>query len=393
MASRDLKGTPESFEDPDPRASSEMVSPDTRVSSGGPSSEGPAASPTPPSSSKSKGTKSVSFALPPKLAELRGLRRRSQVGSRILTVEELRHLLPATFRNGRAWIGIPEDRVEQFLEKDLNVDRLTEVDDYFFMLGKENTPPRTLHYQQALGLEIFVTERMDMHLLWSNGKIFIKPLPRYLLDSQFWEEFLECPEECHYHFTFDVLRKGGQMRNTKLAQDKPCKHNDLWMRAMGFAFSYVGLIAHESDFEIAKSKKLVPDGLDFEDWKCFVSRVLSDRTSGGRIFGQIDKRFTYGELDLARLNQIFVLRDLIRWLFPGNNDQGSFRDQRLFRDEAFFPDHFFLPPLSMYVAIVLVSMQVRTAYTNMKENKALTFAQLPLASLFLTLLGKETRNR
>jgi hypothetical protein len=268
--------------------------------------------------------------------------------------------LPASFRNGKAWVGVPDDRVEQFLVNDLNIDRLIEVLDYFFMLGKKYTPPRALHYQQALGLEILVTEQMDMHLLWSKSKVFIKPLPRYLLDSEFWEEFIECPKECKYKEHFQALRRSGQLHNSyKITGKHPCQHADLWMRAIGFSFSYVHLIAHESDFEIAKSKKLVPDGLNFEDWKCFVSRLLSATASGGKILKLVHRRFKYGELDLERLNQILMLRDPLGWLFQGNDVQG------------FLQGHVFLPPLSIYVAVVLVSMQARIVYTNVKENKAL----------------------
>lgn len=232
-----------------------------------------------------------------------------------------------------------------------------EVFDCFFMLGKENTPPRALSYQQALGLEITVIEKMDMHLLYSKEKIFVKPLPRYLLEPNFWEEFLECPKECPYHTMFTALRRGGQLRSSfKLTELKPCSHSINWMRAIGFAFSYVALVSNESDFEIAKAKKLIPDDLNFEDWKYFVSRVLSD-SAGGKILRQIDKRFTYGELDLARLNQVFMIRDPFRWLFQGNEH----------RD--FVQGRFFLPPLSIYVAIVLGYMFARAAYTKIKENK------------------------
>ncbi|PTB45179.1 hypothetical protein M441DRAFT_451186 [Trichoderma asperellum CBS 433.97] len=203
--------------------------------------------------------------------------------------------------------------------------------DCFFMLGKEYIPPRALSYQQALGLEITVIEKMDMHLLYSKDKIFIKPFPRYLLEPKFWDEFLECPKDI------------------------------IWMRAMGFAFSYVGLVRNRSDFEIAKGKNLMPDGLNFENWKYFVSRVLSDN-AGGKILRHIDKRFTFGELNLERLNQIFMIRSPLMWLCQGN----EYRD--------FVQGPFFLPPFSIYVAVVMGYMLAGTAYTKFKKNKIFSFA-------------------
>lgn len=245
------------------------------------------------------------------------------------------------------------------MTNDLSVDRLMKVFDCFFMLGKKNTPPRALSYQQALGREITVIEKMDMHLLYSKDKILIKPLPKYLLEPKFWEQYLECPEECPYNDMFTAFRRGGQLHHShRLTKLKPCNHSVIWMRALGFAFSYVGLVCTKRDFEIAKAYHLIPDDVNFEDWKYFVSRMLSD-SAGGKILRQIDKRFTYGELDLARLNQVFMIRSPSRWLFQGN----EYRE--------LVQSHFFLPPLSIYVALVLGSEFARIAYTKMKENQVL----------------------
>ncbi|PNP40203.1 hypothetical protein TGAMA5MH_07858 [Trichoderma gamsii] len=329
------------------------------------SPEAPANLSTPSSASEPKEAKRVSFVLPVKpteeLAEPECWpfgRKSGDAEHRSLTEEELRRLLPSSFRNGIAWVGIPEKRVEHFLTNDLSVNRLMEVFDCFFMLGK-NAPPRALSYQKALGLEITVIEKMDMHLLRSKGQILIKPLPKYLLEPKFWEEYLECPEECPYNDMFTAFRRGGQLHNShRLTELKPCNHSIIWMRALGFAFSYVALVCTKSDFEIAKAKKLIPDDVNFEGWKYFVSRILSD-SAGGKILRQIDKRFTYGELDLARLNQVFMIRSPFKWLFQGNEHR------------ELVQSHFFLPPLSIYVAVVLGYRFARIAYTKMKENQPL----------------------
>lgn len=286
-------------------------------------------------------------------------RKSGDAGHRPLTKEELRGLLPSSFRNGKAWVGIPEKRVEDFLKNDLNVDRLMEVFDCFFMLGKGNVTPRALSYQQALGLEITVIEKMDMHLLYSKDRILIKPLPKYLFEPKFWEQHLECPEECPYNDMFVALRRTGQFHNShKFTKLKPCSHSIVWRRALGFAFSYVALVCTKSDFNIAKAKNLIPDDVGFEDWKYFVSRILSE-SAGGKILKQIDKRFTYGELDLARLNQVFMIRSPLKWLFQGNEHR------------EFVQSHFFLPPLSIHVAVVLGYRYGRIAYTKMKGNMVL----------------------
>ncbi|KAM0473272.1 hypothetical protein ACHAPX_008324 [Trichoderma viride] len=332
----------------------------------GKSPEAPENLSTPSSASESKETKRVSFVLPVKPTEELEEPERWPFGRKSgdaedhsLTEEELRRLLPSSFRNGKAWTGIPEKRVEQFLTKDLSVDGLMEVFDCFFMLGKKNTPPRALSYQQALGLEITLIEKMDMHLLYCKDRLLIKPLPKYLLEPKFWEEYLECPDECPYNEMFTAFRRGGQLHNRhRLTELKTCNHCIIWMRAFGFAFSYVALVCTESDFKIAKAKDLIPDDINFEDWKYFVSRILSD-SAGGKILRQIDKRFTYGELDLARLNQISMIRTPLKWLFQGNEHR------------ELVQSHFFLPPLSIYVAVVLGYRFAGIAYTKMKENQPL----------------------
>ncbi|KAK6445793.1 hypothetical protein FP744_10002042 [Trichoderma asperellum] len=330
-------------------------------------------------SPKIMSTKRVSFVLPVKPREelepeCWPFGRKSREIKDRLTTEELRHLLPASFRNGIAWIGIPEHHVEQFLTSDLSVDRLMKAFDCFFVLGKEYIPPRALSYQQALGLEITVIEKMDMHLLYSKDKIFIKPFPRYLLELKFWHEFLECPEECPYHSIFAALRREGRLDSGfNLMKLKPCNHSIIWMRAMGFAFSYVALVRNKSDFEIAKAKNLIPGDLDFEDWKYFVSRVLSDN-AGGKILRQIDKRFTFGELNLERLNQILMIRSPLMWLFQGNEYRG------------FVQGHFFLPHLSIYVAVVLGYMLAGTVYTKFKKNKVFVFATMVLVGCLWSVI-------
>ncbi|KAL7947790.1 hypothetical protein V8C42DRAFT_315609 [Trichoderma barbatum] len=299
--------------------------------------------------------KRVTFSLPIK------------AGESPLTEDELRRLLPASFRHGPAWVGLPYNRVQYFLKDDLNIEKLTQASSYFFVLGKAK-PPSPLHHQRALGLEIFITERMDTHLLWATGKIFIKPFPRYLLEPQFWMEHLVCPKSCSYAPEFKLLRASGLVgRNTKLSKNKPCEHSKLWKCAMGFVYSYIALIAHESDFHIAKASRLVPDDLDFDDWKEFVDRILCS----GKIYGQIDERFTYGELNMARLNKLYMFQQPLRYAFQWGDCYGFFRDHSSL-----------LPSATLYMGMVLASMQAKPTIARLKESKALALVILACCCLW-----------
>lgn len=93
-------------------------------------------------------------------------------------------LLPASYRN-------PHDVVEaatltlDFLGQELRVDRLNDIHDWLWLAGRP-MPPRPLYYQIALRRQIVVHERMDLHLTWDRVRLFLKPIPRYLLHEQFW---------------------------------------------------------------------------------------------------------------------------------------------------------------------------------------------------------------
>src|SRR5207248_8136281 len=101
---------------------------------------------------------------------------------------------------------------------DLNVYRLNSIQKYLWLAGVQY-PPRSLHRQRMLSRQFVITEQADLHLVWSAGHIFLKPLSRYLLDSQFWQEYLVSPS-----------------------------NDRLYGLALGFLLSYAFLISYESDF-------------------------------------------------------------------------------------------------------------------------------------------------
>ena len=47
-----------------------------------------------------------------------------------------------------------------------------------------------LHRQRVKGRHIIITEEVRLHLVWIHDRIFVKPLPKYLLSHVFWEWFL-----------------------------------------------------------------------------------------------------------------------------------------------------------------------------------------------------------
>ncbi|KXH59645.1 hypothetical protein CSAL01_11658 [Colletotrichum salicis] len=138
-------------------------------------------------------------------------------------------------------------------------------------------------------------------------------------------------------------------------------HDWLWIvvheRALGFLFSYVALIMHESDFYVTKELHLIPEKVHCPAWRVAVRQLLD----GPSIYSRIDPRFHYGELRLSRLNKIYFFWQkplcgyTSRW-----NQYGSF-----------FHDNFVLLASStVYIAVVLTAMQVGLATEALQGNEA-----------------------
>jgi len=132
-----------------------------------------------------------------------------------------------------------------------------------------------LHRQRVKGREIVITEEPRLHLVWYHDRIYIKPLPRYLLSRKFWELFL-----------LD--------RSTRLGEHRA----DVRKAALGYLRTYRYLIRHESDFMIAKQDHLclVPRDVDWSAY-CRFASALDDIKEV-----DVSGRYNYGELRLSRLN-------------------------------------------------------------------------------------------
>ena len=132
-----------------------------------------------------------------------------------------------------------------------------------------------LHRQHVKGREIIVTEEPRLHLVWFHDRIFIKPLPLYLLSWRFWEIFLVDGSAC----------LGSHRDTTRRA-------------ALGFLRTYRYLIRHESDFVVAKRDhlRLIPQDVGWADFCRFICAFDHIKDV------DVSARYSYGELRLSRLN-------------------------------------------------------------------------------------------
>ncbi|KAI0490670.1 hypothetical protein F4859DRAFT_16315 [Xylaria cf. heliscus] len=239
--------------------------------------------------------------------------------------QDLASHLPASHRTKEDHIITPQADTT-FLGTELLVNRINSVQDWLWMCGRP-MPPRPLHYQVVISREITITESPELHLLWSNHRIFLKPLPSWLLDPVFWKSHI--------------------LQDANLAR---C--------ARGFLYSYTALIAYPSDFRLAQEKGLFPPSLTWDGWKCVVKEVLQNHD-----MAMVNPRYWYGELRLGRLNWVYRLKGFI---FRGYSKVGG---HAVYAD--LIADNFaILATILGYVVIVLTSLQVGLGVDRLIENTA-----------------------
>ncbi|KAK4107001.1 hypothetical protein N656DRAFT_684420, partial [Canariomyces notabilis] len=221
--------------------------------------------------------------------------------------------LPASYRINGKHGPVLVAASTAHIKGDLSVEKLNKIHGWLQLAGLP-IPPRPLNYQRARSREITACEDTNLHLVWAPGRMFLKPLPQYLLVEQFWQDHL--------------------------VEDR-----QLYELAFGLLLSYVALIQYPSDFAIAQDTGLIDDDLEWDEWVDIAAKVLAQTNPG------INKRYTYGELRLSRLNKIFWAHGHLKgYHFPYQTYGEMFKAN--------------IAPVAgatVYVALVLTAMQVGLA--------------------------------
>lgn len=162
--------------------------------------------------------------------------------------------------------------------------------------------------------------------------MFLKPLPDYIFDYQFWEETI-------------------------------CNDAVLHASSCGFLLSYVWLLCYPSDLQIALELGLVSSQVSWEDWTSFVDTLLSNIDY--ETFEMVNKRYRYGELRLNRLN---IIHRCTHILEPEQFMRGYMYGYNRYTD--FFERNLgWLLLVFLYITIVLTAMQVGLGTTELREDK------------------------
>ena len=235
--------------------------------------------------------------------------------------------LPIVFQNKKhKTVRLRHDDLREYIEWELDVSRLNDIHSWLWLVGRPMCA-RPLYKQRMLGREILVTEQIDVHLLWQESRIFIKPLPEYLMDHDFWTKNL-------------------------------CSNQIDHQNACGLLLSYIWLVCYQSDLRIAKDHGLLPTWMTWTDWIAFTSVLLDviDYES----LSNVNKRYEYGELRLGRINWIYrlTLRNFIRG-YLHESDRFSVFLRRNFA---------WLAVAFLYITVVLSAMQVGLSTDRLKGS-------------------------
>jgi hypothetical protein len=178
---------------------------------------------------------------------------------------------------GHPWLNLNDVvLMKQFLEKEFCAQDLETMAPYLWIMSTQSSANiNPLHRQRVKGRQIVVTEEPRLHLVWFHDRIFLKPLPKYLLSHAFWDGFLAS----------NSSRLGSHRETIRKA-------------ALGYLRTYCHLIQHESDFRIAQQDdlRLISQDVQWADYCQFISEFdhINDH--------DVSARYCYGELRLSRLN-------------------------------------------------------------------------------------------
>ncbi|KAM3496868.1 hypothetical protein MY10362_009763 [Beauveria mimosiformis] len=254
-------------------------------------------------------------------------------------------LFPASFRTGKYREEIrhvDQDSLGDFLKQEFSLKRLYDIHSKLWRVGYKKAP-RSLTVQLLQGRRIVLAESLDMHLVWDSGKIYIKPLPRYLLEPAIWRRHLS--------------KQGQTPLGAPVANGKP-DTGEIRKAALGLLYTYACLIADRTDFELALQEGLLPKFSDPPSWPRW--RALATELLSSQMTGEMHPRFKHGELRLGRLNWIYLFKDIpeFKLYFDPWNSYSEFVLGNMASITA----------VTVYMVVVLTAMQVGLATNKLKEN-------------------------
>ncbi|GKZ33148.1 hypothetical protein AbraIFM66950_002932 [Aspergillus brasiliensis] len=199
------------------------------------------------------------------------LRRRQQPQDSKRTTKE-------PYLPGNPRIGLHDaPSIASYLQRELLTPDLNRLSPHLWLVAKQDSSHISpLTEQLVRGRGIILTERPELHLVWFDNHVFLKPLPKYLLSHAFWDYYLTSP-------TSPIPTSTRQ---------------ELTQAAYGLLRSYAHLIQHKSDYLLATrpETRLISPKIPYGAFTTFITRCSHVPDDG------VSPRYYFGELRLTRLN-------------------------------------------------------------------------------------------
>ncbi len=226
------------------------------------------------------------------------------------------------------FVDSSQDSVEAFLRSELETPILDELSPHLWLIAAQMSQRvDALHIQKFKGRRVAITEDPKLHLILYSDVIFIKPIPRCLLNYQFWKRYL-----------------------CRRADRNPRETSTNLQSALGFLRTYALLIRHPSDLYLAIESRLLPEDVNWNQFARFIERFRHVKDD------QVSPRYCFGQLRLTRLNWA------VRIFRPSKSSQWWYYHEIYWSTGAYM-ERCFTPLLFIFgsLAIVLTAMQVLVA--------------------------------
>ncbi len=204
-------------------------------------------------------------------------------------------------------IPLNSNKISELLRREFCTPILDELYPRLWLVARKsgsNISP--LHQQATKGRKIFLTEDSQLHLVWEDDRVYIKPVPLWLLNYQVWLLYLSpAAQEQTSPNRIDPKKKD---QSSFLSVRQPRERATV----LGFLRSYALLIEHYSDFVVAHQHHLLPPAIDWISWSRFIAHF---RNIGDH---EVSDRYQYGQLRLSRLHwavRLFRPRAALTWWF------------------------------------------------------------------------------
>ncbi|CAG7973165.1 unnamed protein product [Penicillium salamii] len=241
---------------------------------------------------------------------------------------------PKDYLPGEPRLGINDHRVYEYLQCEFMTETLNDLSPHLWLVAtQDSTHISSLRHQIVRGRNVIITEDPGLHLVWIYDRVFVKPMPKYLLSHAFWEFYLA-----------DV--------NSKLIL--PAHQEETKKAILGFMRSYTFLIRHKSDFDLATNdeNRLLPKNITYSAFVKFIMNFegIPDES--------VSLRYKFGDLRLSRLNFWITI---FHGRFTYHNVHGYYG--------AYFA-RFYGPLLFVFgvLSVVLSAMQVALAVGQPLED-------------------------